>query len=126
MFGNKTKQGQEKKAKKLTKEDKIGLIFLIIVALVASAVLFNVVYTTLIDEPNTTNTNNYTTNIAEEVETEQDLEAIAYIGNRNTRKFHYPWCYCIELMNEKNKYYFNGTREEIIDKGYKPCQKCFP
>lgn len=49
-----------------------------------------------------------------------------YIANKNTKKFHYPDCSSVNEMNESNKWYFNGSREELIEKGYKPCGRCHP
>ncbi len=49
-----------------------------------------------------------------------------YVANKNTRKFHYPDCSSVKQMKESNKLYFNGTREELIKKGYDPCKKCNP
>ena len=50
-----------------------------------------------------------------------------YVGNKNTKKFHYPWCSSVNKMKEGNKVYFNGvTRDSVINKGYKPCQNCNP
>lgn len=49
-----------------------------------------------------------------------------YVANKNTRKFHYPDCSSVKQMKESNKLYFNGTREELIKKGYEPCKKCNP
>ncbi len=49
-----------------------------------------------------------------------------YILNTNTYRFHYPDCYCVELMNESNKEYYTGYREDVILKGFEPCQKCNP
>ena len=50
-----------------------------------------------------------------------------YIGNRNTRKFHYPWCRSVNQMKESNKVYFYGvTRQEMINRGYDPCKNCNP
>ncbi len=51
---------------------------------------------------------------------------ITYIANENTGKFHYPDCFSVDRMKEYNKWYFDGTREELIDLGYKPCKKCRP
>ncbi len=51
---------------------------------------------------------------------------ITYIANENTGKFHYPDCFSVDRMKEYNKWYFDGTREELIDLGYKPCKKCCP
>ena len=49
-----------------------------------------------------------------------------YILNTNTKKFHYPSCSSVKQMSEKNKSSFTGTRDELISKGYDPCQKCNP
>lgn len=49
-----------------------------------------------------------------------------YIGNKNTKKFHYPHCSSVKQMKESNKYYYNGTAEEMEAKGYEACKKCNP
>ena len=49
-----------------------------------------------------------------------------YILNTNTKKFHYPSCSSVDQMKDKNKKYYNGTREECIDMGYDPCGRCKP
>lgn len=49
-----------------------------------------------------------------------------YIGNKNTKKFHYPTCSSVKQMKDSNKYYYTGTREGIIAQGYKPCGNCHP
>lgn len=49
-----------------------------------------------------------------------------YVANKNTGKFHYPYCSSVKQMKESNKLYFNGTRDELIRKGYDPCKKCNP
>ncbi len=49
-----------------------------------------------------------------------------YILNTNTHKFHYPWCSSVDQMKEKNKLEYEGSREEIIEMGYAPCQRCHP
>lgn len=49
-----------------------------------------------------------------------------YVLNKNTKKFHVPECDSVNDMKEKNKEYFNGTREEAISKGYTPCGRCHP
>ena len=49
-----------------------------------------------------------------------------YIANRNTKKFHYPWCSSVDQMKESNKWYFTGLRDTLINKGYKPCKRCDP
>jgi len=49
-----------------------------------------------------------------------------YIANKNTHVFHYPWCSSVDQMKEKNKWYFTGSRETLIKKGYRPCKRCDP
>ena len=49
-----------------------------------------------------------------------------YIANTNTGKFHYPGCKSVKKMSEKNKWYFTGTRDELISSGYVPCKNCNP
>ncbi|MBQ5950953.1 MAG: MBL fold metallo-hydrolase [Lachnospiraceae bacterium] len=49
-----------------------------------------------------------------------------YILNTSTKKFHYPNCRSVKQMKEKNKEYFHGTREEVIQRGYEPCGNCHP
>lgn len=49
-----------------------------------------------------------------------------YVGNKNSKKFHYDWCGSVKKMSEKNKFYYTGTRDEMIAKGYEPCKNCNP
>lgn len=51
--------------------------------------------------------------------------ALAYVGNRNTRKFHHDRCSSVRQMADRNKVYIS-TREEAINAGYVPCQRCRP
>ena len=51
--------------------------------------------------------------------------ALAYVGNRNTRKFHHDTCPSVTRMAEKNKVYIS-SREEAVNSGYVPCQRCRP
>ncbi|MCR5479339.1 MAG: DNA/RNA non-specific endonuclease [Ruminococcus sp.] len=50
----------------------------------------------------------------------------SYVLNKNTHKFHYPSCSSVSKMAEKNKVYFNGTRDQVISQGYSPCNRCNP
>ncbi|XME01855.1 DNA/RNA non-specific endonuclease [Lachnospiraceae bacterium C1.1] len=59
-------------------------------------------------------------------ETSGKLQAASYVANTNTKKFHYPDCSSVSDMKEKNKMYFNGSREELINQGYVPCKRCNP
>jgi competence protein ComEC len=51
---------------------------------------------------------------------------VKYIANTNTKKFHYPDCYSVTRMKESNKWYFTGSRDELIELGYSPCGNCKP
>lgn len=51
---------------------------------------------------------------------------IDYVGNKSTKKFHYAWCSSVDRMKESSKYYYTGTRDEMIDQGYVPCKNCNP
>lgn len=48
-----------------------------------------------------------------------------YIGNRNSHVFHSASCNSVKNMSEKNKIVFQ-SRDEAIEKGYKPCSRCNP
>jgi hypothetical protein len=58
--------------------------------------------------------------------TQPDPVGTDYIGNKNSKIFHYASCASVKRMNESNKYYYTGTRDEMIAKGYKACQNCNP
>lgn len=58
---------------------------------------------------------------------DEPVQAVtSYIANKNTKKFHYPSCSSVNDMKESNKLYFDGTRDELVDKGYVPCKRCHP
>ena len=59
-------------------------------------------------------------------QTEPEATGTDYVGNKNSKKFHYAWCSSVDKMKESNKYYYTGTREEMIAKGYEPCGNCHP
>lgn len=48
-----------------------------------------------------------------------------YIGNKSSKKFHYPWCTSVAEMKESNKVTLR-SREEAIRSGYTPCKICNP
>lgn len=52
-------------------------------------------------------------------------EEITYIGNKNTKKLHYPSCSSVSDMKSKNKIEFS-SRDKAINKGYVPCKRCNP
>ncbi len=49
-----------------------------------------------------------------------------YIANKSTKRFHLPDCSGVAAMKEKNKLYYTGDREGLIDQGYEPCKQCKP
>lgn len=51
---------------------------------------------------------------------------VTYIGNKNTKKFHYPSCSSVGQMKEKNKDYLSCSREDAVGMGYVPCKRCNP
>ena len=53
-------------------------------------------------------------------------DEVQYIGNKNTKKFHYPYCSSVSDMKEKNKVPLYCTRDEAIEQGYSPCGRCHP
>ncbi|SES91562.1 DNA-entry nuclease [Pseudobutyrivibrio sp. C4] len=57
--------------------------------------------------------------------TEQS-QVVDFVLNTNTKKFHTPTCGSVSDMKDKNKQYFHGTREELINQGYDPCGRCNP
>ena len=50
----------------------------------------------------------------------------SYVANKNTKKFHIPTCSSVGDMAEHNKWYFDGTRDQLIEQGYVPCKRCYP
>ncbi len=59
-------------------------------------------------------------------EATEQLADVTYIANKNSYKFHYTWCSSVEDMKEKNKWYYTGTREALVELGYEPCGNCKP
>lgn len=55
-----------------------------------------------------------------------DAEIVQLVLNKNTKRAHLPDCQSVNDMKEKNKEFFEGTVEELKDRGYKPCGRCNP
>lgn len=55
-----------------------------------------------------------------------DQSEADYIGNIKSHVFHYTWCGSAAKMKEKNKLYFTGTSQDLIDMGYRSCNNCNP
>ena len=72
------------------------------------------------------NTNNTASVVAAPVNVNPASSSNHYILNKNTKKFHISSCKSVKQMKDSNKIEFNGTREEVISKGYVPCGNCKP
>ena len=57
---------------------------------------------------------------------QQNEKTSEFILNTSSHKFHKPDCNSVGNISDKNKSSFKGTRQELIDKGYKPCGACNP
>lgn len=55
-----------------------------------------------------------------------DENAVTYILNTNTRKFHYPDCSSAVNMKANYRQEYAGSRDELIAQGYEPCGRCKP
>lgn len=52
--------------------------------------------------------------------------SLTYVLNTNTKRFHKPDCSSVSTIKAKNRDSFTGSREELIDLGYRPCGVCKP
>ncbi len=79
----------------------------------------NIVVTT------TTSTSTSTTVMNTTVCTTEITTNAVYVKSRNSNKFHYSECKWVShILYENLENYDN--REELIEKGYKPCEDCRP
>lgn len=53
------------------------------------------------------------------------VEAVTYIGNKNSMIFHRSNCPSVARMNNSNKVAI-GARSTAIEMGYTPCENCAP
>lgn len=53
---------------------------------------------------------------------------VTYVYNKNTHKFHYPYCSSVDDMKEKNKVLWYDSRDALIEKypSAVPCKRCNP
>ncbi len=63
--------------------------------------------------------------VSDDLSTEEQI-SVDYVVNKNTYKFHYLYCNSVNDMKEKNKWYYSGDRQDLIDMGYQPCGRCNP
>lgn len=52
--------------------------------------------------------------------------APSYVLNTGSMIFHLPGCEYAAKISERNREDFFGTRDEAVEKGYKPCGNCRP
>lgn len=53
-------------------------------------------------------------------------EAITFVLNTNSRKFHLPSCSSVADMSPKNRSDVTLSRDEVVALGYEPCGACKP
>ncbi|MBE6817197.1 MAG: hypothetical protein E7520_05800 [Ruminococcaceae bacterium] len=68
----------------------------------------------------------YATGESKKLKTATQSASSAYILNTNSKKFHRPSCKLAKDISDKNKKNYSGSREELINRGYKPCGSCKP
>ena len=49
-----------------------------------------------------------------------------YVIDSNNKTFHYYSCDNVAAVDELNVYSYFGLRDTLLDKGFKPCDKCKP
>ncbi len=49
-----------------------------------------------------------------------------YVLNAHTKKIHLPECASVKTMDEDNKEYYKGDKQELLDNGYTACGNCKP
>lgn len=53
-------------------------------------------------------------------------EVVAYILNKNSKKFHLPDCSGVKDIKESNRQEYQGKRKVLERQGYEPCKRCNP
>lgn len=64
--------------------------------------------------------------LSQEADKVEQILDQSYVVNINTKKFHYPYCSSVDKMKKKNKWYYQGTSESLVNQGYIPCSVCNP
>lgn len=73
----------------------------------------------------TTTTSTSTTVMNTTVCTTEITTNAVYVKSRNSNKFHYSECKWVSHILDENLENYDN-REELIEKGYKPCEDCRP
>lgn len=55
-----------------------------------------------------------------------DNADVDYVVNKNTKKFHKPYCRYVDDIKASNRWDYDGERSYLISKNYKPCKSCNP
>ncbi len=50
----------------------------------------------------------------------------SYVLNTSSKAFHYSSCASVARMSDANRAVYNGSRNDLISKGYHPCGNCHP
>ena len=53
-------------------------------------------------------------------------EAVSYVLNTSSRKFHLPACSGAASISEANRQAYAGSRADLVSRGYSPCGTCKP
>ena len=61
-----------------------------------------------------------------EGESRPEAPETAYVLNTSSKKFHLPACSGASSMKKENLEEYSGSRESLIEQGYKPCGTCNP
>ena len=61
-----------------------------------------------------------------EGESRPETPETAYVLNTSSKKFHLPACSGASSMKKENREEYSGSRESLIEQGYKPCGTCNP
>lgn len=72
----------------------------------------------------TSNGEEVTYKAGKQIEDKEKSEILEWVVNKNSGKFHKPYCSSVLDMKEKNKLYLKSTREKLIKEGYTPCGVC--
>ena len=82
----------------------------------------------IVQQPEETAETEEVTREAEPEPVEEEKQEVTYVANRRkgSHLFHKPTCSSVDDMSEHNKVFFYGDRQEVIDAGYRPCQRCNP
>lgn len=57
---------------------------------------------------------------------DEEPQAVTYILNTNTKKFHKPFCRSAGQIKPSNRQETAESREDVVARGYSPCGNCKP